>query len=437
MDILQQLELGKLNGSKHLKLSCNLTQFPEAIFTLADTLEILDLAGNQLSSLPKHFAKLKKLRILFLSDNDFTVFPEVLGECESLDMIGFKANKIHTISEKALPIQTRWLILTNNQLTSIPTSIGKCYRMQKLALAGNQLTSLPKELANCKNLGLLRISANQLQEFPTWLLSMPQLCWLAFAGNPFCTSTSINFNLPKIPWQQLTLQQQLGEGASGIISKAIWQHSPQAATEVAVKVFKGKVTSDGLPEDEMNACILAGEHESLVKVLGKIKEHPQEKEGLLLSLIPTSFYNLGLPPSFESCTRDVFKNGTVFTLQQIKKIVTSIASVAAHLHDKGILHGDLYAHNTLIDAEANTIFGDFGAATLYDKSHTATALALEKIEVKAWGCLLDDLLSNVIDNQEDVYLKNSLQEILQAAMQAEVNARPTFNYIHQQLLQLN
>ena len=63
-----------------------------------------------------------------------------------------------------------------------------------------------------------------------------------------------------INWQQLTVTHQLGEGASGIISKAVWQANNDATKEVAVKIFKGAVTSDGYPEDEMHACILAGNH---------------------------------------------------------------------------------------------------------------------------------------------------------------------------------
>jgi hypothetical protein len=435
IETLQQLESGRLAGSKQLKLCCGLTEFPTAIFSLADTLEILDLSGNNLSSLPDDFARLKKLKILFLSDNNFTVFPEVLSQCESLEMIGFKANKIHSISETALPVQTRWLILTNNQLTAIPTSIGKCYWMQKLALAGNKLTALPKELSNCKNLGLLRISANALQAFPLWLLTMPKLSWLAFSGNPFCITSSTNNDLQEIPWQQLTIQNQLGEGASGIISKALWQQSINAAKEVAVKVFKGKVTSDGLPEDEMNACILAGKHENLVEVLGKIVEHPSQKEGLVLSLIPNSFYNLGLPPSFESCTRDVFAEGTSFSIQQIIKIVASIASAAAHLHVKGIIHGDLYAHNTLIDENAHTIFGDFGAASLYNTHDTIMATSLERIEVSAWGCLLEDLLNNVSYSEKNDEAIKALNQLKQAAMQPDVTSRPSFVSISNQLKQ--
>ena len=184
MQTLQQLQSDELKGIKRLTLSCGLTVLPSEIFTLSESLEVLDLSYNQLSTLPDDFARLKQLKILFLSNNLFTIFPEVLSQCESLSMIGFKSNQITHISEKSLPPTTRWLILTNNRLTTLPKSIGNCLPMQKLALAGNQLQSLPEELSNCKNLGLLRISANQLTALPDWLLALPRLSWLAFGGNP-------------------------------------------------------------------------------------------------------------------------------------------------------------------------------------------------------------------------------------------------------------
>jgi Leucine-rich repeat (LRR) protein len=113
---LEQLRSGQLKGITRLKLSCALTDFPEEIFELAETLEILDLSGNQLSELPRSLAQLKKLKILFLSENKFTVFPEILAGCKQLDMIGFKSNQISHISENAFPPLLRWLILTNNRL---------------------------------------------------------------------------------------------------------------------------------------------------------------------------------------------------------------------------------------------------------------------------------------------------------------------------------
>lgn len=426
---LQQLQSGKLKGSKHIQLSCALTQLPQQIFDLADTLEILDLSNNQLSYLPSSFGELKKLKILFASDNLFTEVPEVLAQCPNLEMIGFKNNQIKTFSEKALPIQTRWLILTNNQLTSIPQSIGKCYKMQKLALAGNQLKTLPQELSHCKNLGLLRISANQLQTFPEWLLQMPKLSWLAFAGNPFCYKPSIQNALQEIDWADLLLQEQLGQGASGIINKAIWKPKNQETKEVAVKVFKGAVTSDGLPEDEMNACILAGSHNNLVKVIGKVINHPEQKKALVLALIPANYYNLGLPPSYATCTRDVFKEETVFSIEAIIKIVLAASSVAAQLHNKGILHGDLYAHNILVNNEADSLLGDFGAASLFNINDANTAKGLQQIEVSAWGCLLDDLLSKLNPSEKNNPKLKLLLTLRDAAMNENCNTRPSFEEI--------
>ena len=175
MQTLEQLKSGELRGFKRVKLSCGLTSIPEELYSLSETLEILDLSGNNLSDLPKEITKLTKLKILFLSDNNFTVFPEILGNFPLLEMIGFKNNQIHAISEFALPTNTRWLILTNNRLESLPTSIGKCHRMQKLMLAGNQLKALPVELKECRNLGLLRISAHWIEELPEWLLQIPKL----------------------------------------------------------------------------------------------------------------------------------------------------------------------------------------------------------------------------------------------------------------------
>jgi Leucine-rich repeat (LRR) protein len=100
---LDQLLAGQLTGMQRLKLACGLSEFPRQIFDLADTLEILDLSGNALSSLPDDLPRLHKLRILFCSDNQFTALPEVIGQCRQLSMVGFKANRIRTVSGKSLP----------------------------------------------------------------------------------------------------------------------------------------------------------------------------------------------------------------------------------------------------------------------------------------------------------------------------------------------
>lgn len=390
------IQSGYNAATKRLSLACGLTQFPLEILDLADSLEILDLSNNQLTSLPDEFGQLRQLKIVFLSNNRFEAVPEVLSQCPNLSMIGFKSNQIKHLAENALPPHVRWLILTDNRLEQLPTTIGNQSRLQKLMLAGNQLRSLPDEMATCHNLELIRLSANQLKELPTWLFDLPRLSWLAYAGNPFCnTRSSVKPALPDIEWANLELQETLGQGASGIISKGRWRTAPTQEQIVAVKIFKGEITSDGLPGDEMQACIAAGSHSHLVGVLGKVAHHPEGKAGLVFSFVPSDYKVLGNAPSLESCTRDVYSPKTSFSWAAVLQIAQGIAAVTAHLHTRGILHGDLYAHNILVNEAGESLLGDFGAASFYNPNGKLSR-ELEQIEVRAFGCLLEDLLTHCV-----------------------------------------
>ncbi len=111
---------------------------------------------------------------------------------------------------------------------------------------------------------LIRIAANRLTELPDWLLRLPALAWLAYADNPLCPALATP-PIRQIPWPQLSLRQRLGEGASGIIQQAIWRNET-GEQAVAVKLYKGSVTSDGSPLNEMAACISAGSHRHLIEV---------------------------------------------------------------------------------------------------------------------------------------------------------------------------
>ena len=470
MNTLEQLRQGELAGATRLALSEGLTEFPREIFALADTLEYLDLSGNALASLPEDFAQLHRLQVLFCAGNRFTELPAVLGQCQSLSMVGFRANQITSMTAAALPPKLRWLILTGNQIASLPPEIGACPELQKVALSGNLLSTLPVEMAKCTKLELLRIAANRFEVLPEWLLDMPRLSWLGYSGNPVCAAAEARalaqaqsreaplsaatktvthakigtepnqagglsrVDLAQIPWASLRLKQKLGEGASGVIYQA---GLADASQEVAVKVFKGALTSDGLPHSEIAAYVSAGSHPYLINLLGKVTDHPEGTQALIMQLIDPSYRNLAAPPSLQSCTRDVYAADRRFSLHDACRLACGVASLARQLHSRGLTHGDLYAHNTLIGADGHAVLGDFGAAAFYDPSDLVIARALEQIEVRAFGCLFEELLERVeLEADTTSQQRSALQTALalsEACLVSQVSQRPLFKQLEEQL----
>lgn len=370
--------------------------------------------------------------MLFCSGNPFIELPAVLGRCAQLEMVGFKSCRIEHIPTAALPPRLRWLILTDNRIEALPTEIGQCKQLQKLMLAGNRLCELPPALAGCEQLELLRISANQLLTLPGWLTAMPRLSWLAFSGNPISAGLEAaalaRSDIAELCWDRLQLRERLGEGASGIIHRALLDDgaSPQ---EIALKRFKGDITSDGLPQSEMAAWLQAGEQPGLVPVLGRVTGHPDGVQQLAMPLVGTEFRNLAGPPSLESCTRDCYTPGARFGSGEVVELARGIAQTAAHLHRRGILHGDLYGHNILHDGTGRARLGDFGAASLFEPGPSALAQALQRVEARAFGCLLEELLERVVPSPGNETLLAKLAALRDACLGQQQHERPDFDTI--------
>jgi hypothetical protein len=88
------------------------------------------------------------------------------------------------------------------------------------------------------------------------------------------------------------------------------------------------------------------------------------------------------------------------------------------------LHGDFYAHNVLYRPEGGCLLGDFGAASFYPPQASGGANPFEALEVRAFGCLLGELLER-IEPEHDVLLPSL--KVLQLRCVAPVAAsRPRF-----------
>ncbi len=389
-DILQALRRGDLAGARELRLPGGLEEFPREIFGLAETLEVLDLGDGHLTTLPDDMGRLGKLRVLFCSNNRFERLPPSLGDCVSLSQLGFRGTGMREVPGEALPPALRWLTLTDNRIEHLPEALGERPLLQKLMLSGNRLRQLPASLARARNLELVRLASNGFEDLAPWLLDLPRLAWISWADNPFERIPAPS-DVALIPWSQLEPAEMLGEGASGRVYRARWQPPVGEPRPVAVKFFKGAMTSDGLPEREMAACLAAGEHPHLTGALGRLIDHPERLEGLLMPLVPAHWRVLAGPPSLASCSRDVYDPALRLAPEAALRIATAIGAAAGHLHGLGLLHGDLYGHNVLCDAgTGDAVLSDFGAASVLPTSREREAL--QRIEVRAWGLLLGELI---------------------------------------------
>ena len=197
-------------------------------------------------------------------------------------------------------------------------------------LAGNRLNSLPDEMRRCRQLELLRLSSNRLTSLPDWLFDLPNLSWLALSGNPLSIhnndlasssrSEEVKVFGTTVSFLDLTLHGIVGEGASGVVHKATVKGSAalqlsdgssiDPTSVLAVKLFKGAMTSDGSPENELEAMSRIGKHPNFIEVIGRLSDLPegrQEKLGAVLPFVSQEDYHiLGAPPSFETVTRDTF-----------------------------------------------------------------------------------------------------------------------------------
>lgn len=423
---LERLRRGELAGIRRLDLAEDLAEFPAEIFDLADTLEVLNLSHNHLRRLPDDLPRLRHLKVLFASYNDFTEVPEVLGACSTLSQVGLRNNRIAHCSAAACPPHLRWLTLTDNALTHLPAALGHCTALEKLMLSGNRLTSLPESLAGLPALALLRVAANQIEVLPPWLDQLPALAWVAGAGNPWCASSSL---LPSdvldVPWSALTVHQRLGEGASGVTWQAWWQPEQGEARWVAVKLFRGQITSDGSFDSEQAASLTVGAHPQLCGAWARLVDHPEGTPGLVMPLLDAALQPLAAPPSLDSCSRDVYTAHQVFEAASARRLLRNTAQALGHLHSSQVLHGDFYAHNILwAPASGHAVLSDLGAAARWPVAAPVPWATAQRWDVLAWGHLLEEVLSRLAPSEESAAMRATLQPWLHACQARRPQDRP-------------
>ncbi|KAI9933416.1 hypothetical protein MW887_007889 [Aspergillus wentii] len=129
-------------------------------------LEVLDLHGNVLRSLPVGFRRLQRLHTLNLSGNHLAMDEiQIVMEMESLRDLKLAKNQLQgTFSSTISRLSNLELLdLSGNSLTKLPENISDLTSLRVLNVGHNQLTSLPFEALSKVPLKDLIASKNQLQ----------------------------------------------------------------------------------------------------------------------------------------------------------------------------------------------------------------------------------------------------------------------------------
>ncbi len=179
--------------------------------------------------------------------------------------------------------------------------------------------------------------------------SCPRLAWCGFAGSPY-SQRLVEAALARIAagdgvetladGGEVEVGEELGRGSGAVVRDGTWR-----GQAVAVKVWHDLRSSDGNARDEWQMGQLTGGCADLVRALAAW-EAPAL--GMAVELLRGAGA-VGGPPNFDTCTRDTFTEGKHPRLSAAAAahVAAAVCRACEWLHARGLIHGDVYLHNTL------------------------------------------------------------------------------------------
>ncbi|VVB04131.1 unnamed protein product [Arabis nemorensis] len=201
--------LGKIVGLVSLNLSCNELKFiPDAISKLKK-LEALDVSSNSLESLPDSVGMLVNLRILNVSANNLTALPESIGHCRSLVELDASYNNLSTLPTNiGYGLQNlERLSIHLNKIRYFPASISEMRSLKYLDAHMNEIHGIPNSIGRLTKLEVLNLSSNfnDLIGVPDTITDLTNLRELDLSNNQIQAIPDSFYRLKKL--EKLNLDQ--------------------------------------------------------------------------------------------------------------------------------------------------------------------------------------------------------------------------------------
>lgn len=205
--------VSQISALRDLKLGGNLLYGPlDPCFASLENLEILDLHGNNIASLPSNFGNLTRLRVLNISENAFETLPfeifatlpltelnarknqlrgtliqesvESLPSLRNLDVSANQLSHLCTPGERAVAMPAmQQICVSMNRLQSLP-DVSTWTNLLTLAADENSINAIPEGFTGLQQLRSVDLSSNDIRVVPSEIGRMESLTMIRLSGNP-------------------------------------------------------------------------------------------------------------------------------------------------------------------------------------------------------------------------------------------------------------
>lgn len=152
------------NVKKIVDPRAGVTQIPEKVVLMVN-LEELNLALNQIDSLPADIYKLKSLKHLDLGGNNLKELPETIVAMQQLEDLRIWRNDFNRFPVEVFELKNlKRFDYSDNKLNEIPVGLTELTKLERLDLASNPITKFPDEIVNLTNLKKLDLSGTKLSK---------------------------------------------------------------------------------------------------------------------------------------------------------------------------------------------------------------------------------------------------------------------------------